>query len=478
MSLKMNLSLSLPSSVDDPVQTGDTSIRRNCRQIGALFKSLASGNLSIGNGRLGSNHAYGTVVLASTSGDLVVTIAGTSVTRTHASSDDADGAALAVSINANATLNKLVKARYATATDTLTVEALVAGSGGNYSFAVSGTGLTVSGPALTLGADDVVLDFRSAADKAWAFVTATHTITGTVGAVIGGTTVTITAPLGVGDTVAGRAAANQGLREIANAINANTTVNKWVRARTVPNAYVQLTSTTADVVTVTVNGTACSATGLDTDEDVTGPLLVTAINALTGTHGCVARYVASSDILYVRSVVSDKRVSLAVSGAGAGTSAVGGVATKTISIDAVTADVITVTIGGVACTITGTNTDEDTQGALLVTAINAKTGAHGCVASYATGGGGGAAGTLTVTSKWPGAAGNQVSLAITGAGIGSSAVTGAAVALDGGYDRCEIECLVPGVIGNAIALTASGTGITAVGALLSGGTESRVAYTL
>ena len=151
-------------------------------------------------------------------------------------------------------------------------------------------------------------------------------------------------------------------------------------------------------------------------------------------------------------------------------------ASQTISIDAVTADVITVTIGGVPCTITATNTDEDTQGALLVTAINALSGTHGCFASYASGGGGGAAGTLTITSQYPGAASNEVTLAISGAGKGDSAVT--AGLLDGGFDRVEIECIVPGVIGNAIALVASGTGITVSAALLSEGSESRVAYTL
>jgi hypothetical protein len=203
-------------------------------------------------------------------------------------------------------------------------------------------------------------------------------------------------------------------------------------------------------------------------------LLVTAINAQTATHGCVARYYTATDILYVRSIVSDKQVKLVVSGAGMGSSAVGGNASQTISIDGVTADVITVTIGGVACSITGTSTDEDTQGALLVTAINAKTGDHKCVASYASGGGGGAAGTLTVASVYPGAAGNEITLAITGAGIGASAVT--AAYLTDGYDRCEVECRVPGVIGNAIALVASGTGITASAALLESGAESRVAY--
>lgn len=476
MALKMNLSLSLPSSVDDPVQTGDASFRRNCRQVGQLFERLGSGNLSVGpSGRLGSNHSYGTVTLSTTSGALVISVNGTSVTRTASGGDDTDGAALAASINANATLKTLVRARYATATDIITIESLVTGTGGNYALSVSGGGLTASGAAMTLGADDAVIDFRSAAEKAWSFITATHTVTGAVGATVGGTTVTVTAPLGVGDTVAGRAAANQSLRLIANAINADATTSKWVVARTVPNAFITLTDTTAGALTVTVNDKACTVTATTTEDDV-GALLVAAVNAQTAVHGCVARYVDATNNLYVRSVISDKRVKLAVSGAGMGTSAVGGVATQTISIDGVTADVITVTVGGIACTITGAGIDEDTTGASLVTAINALVAQHGCVASYVTGGGGGAAGTLTVKSMYPGSAGNQITLAIAGAGKGSSAVT--AALLDSGYDRCELECLIPGVIGNAIALVASGTGITAGAALLSGGSESRVSYSL
>ncbi len=474
MSLKMNLNLNLPSSVDNPVQTGDSTPRRNCRQLAKLFDRLASGNLSISaDGRLGSVNAYGTVALSGCSGSLTVTVNQITVTRAHASSDDADGAALAASINSDTNLKKIVKARYAASTDKLTIEAIVAGAAGNYSLSVSGTGLTASGANLTLGLDSTVLDFRTSAEKAWAFLTASGAITGTVGGVIGGTTVTITAPLGVGDTVAGRAAANQGLREIADAINANTTVNKWVRARVTPNAYVQLTSTTADVVTVQVNGIDCSVTGLDTDEDVTGALLETAVNDKTEQHGCTARYVASSDILYIRPIKSDKRVKLKVSGAGAGSSAIGGNASMTILLDTVSSYVLTVTVNGTACSTTGIGTDEDAAGALLVTAINAKESDHGCNASYNTG-----TDTLTVYSLSPGSAGNEISLAISGTGAGSSAVTGSATALDNGFDRCEIECLVPGVIGNAIALTASGTGITAVGSLLSGGSESRVAYAL
>ena len=474
MALKMNLSLNLPSSVDNPVQTGDSMPRRNAKQLSRLFDRIASGNLSVGpSGRRGHVNAYGTVALSSCSGDLVVTIGTTNITRTHASSDDADGAALSASINANATLKPLVKARYSASTNDLTIEARKPGAAGNLNLAVSGTGLTASGTSLTLGTDSPVLDLRTSAEKAWAFLTADNTVTGAVGGVIGGTTVTVTAPLGVGDTVAGRAAANQSLRLIADAINANTTTNKWVSAQSVPNAFIQLTATTADVVTVTINDCPCSATGTDTDEDVTGPLLVTAINALSSTHGCEARYVASSDILYIRSLTDNKRPKLQVSGAGAGTSAVGGNAYQTILLDTVSSYVLTVTVGGVACSTTGTGTDEDAAGALLVTAINAKESDHGCVASYTDG-----TDTLLVASRFPGAHGNEISIAIGGTGAGSSAVTGSATALDHGWARCEIECLIPGVIGNAIALVASGTGVAAVGALLSGGSESRVSYTL
>lgn len=468
MSLKMSLSLSLPD-VDQPVQTGDTTHRRNCRQLGQLFNKMSMGNVGADGNSHGFAHGYGTVALSSCSGDLIVTIDGTSVTRAHASSDDADGAALAALINADTTLNKKVLARYSASTNKLTITSKVAGVDGNYTLKVSGTGLTASGAALTLGADQYSLDLRTSATPAESFVTAAAAVTGSVSVTIGGTAVTLTAPTGTDS-----AAANQYINELATAINANSTVNKWVRAFVAPHAYVTLTATGADVVTLTINDIACTITAGGT-EDTDGAALVTAINALTASHGCVATYKASSNVLTLTSIRSDKKVKVFASGAGATTVTPGGHATGEVTLTDTTADLFTVTVGGVDCTVTATTTEDDV-GALLVAAINAQNTAHRCTASYVD-----ATNLLTIRSDYAGAIGNEITLAVSGDGIGTSAASAATLGSGGtsvaGFDKCVIQCLVPGVIGNAISLTGD-TAVTADTAVLQGGVESRVTYSL
>lgn len=459
MSLKMNLSLSLPD-VDNAVQTGDPTHRRNCLQLSQLFKKLANGNLPVD--RVGSCHAYGTVQFTGTAAAAqTVTINNTVVSQTGSGTADTDAASMAAAINANAVLSKLVVARAAAATDLVTIQAKKAGAAGNYSLSCTGQGLTASGTALTLGSDQNVLDLRTSAVNASGYMYATSALSGAVGATIGGTTVT--------DTAAG--GDNQTLKLVATAINANTTVNKWVRARTVPLGSVNLITTTADVVTVTVNGVACSATGLDTDEDVTGPLLVTAINALTSSHGCIANYVASTDVLYVVPADGKEKVELAVSGAGAGGSTIGGHASEYYTLTATDAGAVTLPINGVSCTITAGGT-EDTDGAALVVEINRLVNAHGCLASYNSG-----TNVLTITSKAAGSAGNQISLGVA-SGAGATTVTRHGALLTGGTDACQVFSRLPGVIGNAIGLVASGTNAIVSGSVLSGGSESRVAYAL
>lgn len=469
MALRMSLNLALPD-VDNPVQTGDTTHRRNCRQLGQLFHKMSMGNVGADGNSLGIVHGYGTVTLSSCSGDLVVTIDGTSVTRAHASSDDADGAALAALINADSTLNKKVLARYAASTNKLTIKSKVAGVDGNYTLKVSGTGLTASGAALTLGADQYSLDLRTSATPAETFYTAAATATGTLTATIGGTAVAITAPTGT-DT----AAANQSINELATAINADATASKYVRAFVAPHAYVTLTATDAGAVTLTINNIDCTITATGTEDD-DGASLVTAINALTASHGCVATYKASSNVLSLTSVRSDKKIRVFASGAGATTVTPGGHATGEVQLTNTTDGEFTVTVNGVDCTVTATATEDDV-GALLVTAINAANVAHNCTASYAAG-----SDLLTIRSDYAGALGNELTLAISGAGAGDSTVSGAVFGTGGtavaGFDKCVVQCLIPGVIGNAIATTATGTGLTADNARLQGGAESRVTYSL
>ena len=126
MSLKMNLSLSLPD-VDNAVQTGDPTHRRNCLQLSQLFKKLANGNLPVD--RVGSCHAYGTVQFTGTAAAAQsVTINNTVVSQTGGGTADTDAASMAAAINANAVLSKLVVARAAAATDLVTIQAKKAGA--------------------------------------------------------------------------------------------------------------------------------------------------------------------------------------------------------------------------------------------------------------------------------------------------------------------------------------------------------------
>jgi hypothetical protein len=263
MALKISLNLTLPD-VDNPIQTGDTTHRRNCLHLADLLKKLASGNLP----------------------------------------------------------------------------------------GVAGT---------------TTLDMRTSGASASAYLTASSA-SGSVGATIGGTTVTATASGGD----------NPSLALIKAAINANTTVNKWVVA---------------------------SIAGLATASEYV---------TLSGTSGT-----------------------------------------------------LTVTINGTGVSVTH-NTDDDTDGAALATAINASTRRNLITASYNAGNN-----RLTITANSAGSAGNAITLAVTGTGLTANGAT-----LSGGTDKCVVTSLVPGVVGNSISFVASGTGITASGARLSGGTESRVSYSL
>src|SRR5512133_2511694 len=106
------------------------------------------------NGTVGAQ-ATGTLTMASSSGTVGGTIAGTAVTVTWATSDTLSAAALATAINANATVNKLVRATSALGVVTLT--ALAAGIVGNQiTLVASGTNVTASGAKLTGGAGDDV----------------------------------------------------------------------------------------------------------------------------------------------------------------------------------------------------------------------------------------------------------------------------------------------------------------------------------
>jgi hypothetical protein len=124
MSLKLNLSLTLPS-IDNPVQTSDTAHRRNCRQLSDVFKKLASGNMigvagsSVLDFRTSGVSAAADISLVNGATSLASVIGGTTVTTTYSAIGGAgqsvqhDNETLtthASDINANTTVNKWVTA--------------------------------------------------------------------------------------------------------------------------------------------------------------------------------------------------------------------------------------------------------------------------------------------------------------------------------------------------------------------------------
>ncbi len=94
--------------------------------------------------------AYGTLTLASSSGTVGGTINGTSITTTWATSDAVTAAALAVLVNANATLAPLFVASALFGVVTITCR--VAGAAGNaYTLTATGTNVTASGAGTLTG---------------------------------------------------------------------------------------------------------------------------------------------------------------------------------------------------------------------------------------------------------------------------------------------------------------------------------------
>lgn len=99
--------------------------------------------------------ATGTLTIASGSGTVGGTIAGTAVTVTWGTSDTATATALAAAVNANTTVNKLVKATSAAGVVTLTAH--VAGPLGNkITLVASGTGVTATSGTLGAGTGQTV----------------------------------------------------------------------------------------------------------------------------------------------------------------------------------------------------------------------------------------------------------------------------------------------------------------------------------
>jgi phage tail sheath gpL-like len=154
-SLTVTLSGFGKSPMDQGV--GSASIKDMVKAIRTMLNAASSGAytgtpyLSVVYSASDAVLASGTLTMASSSGSVGGTIAGTAKTVTWATSDALSSAALAAAINADTTLNKIVMASSAGAVTT--VRALVPGTVGNKILLVaSGTNVTASGAALTGGA--------------------------------------------------------------------------------------------------------------------------------------------------------------------------------------------------------------------------------------------------------------------------------------------------------------------------------------
>jgi len=209
-----------------------------------------------------------------------------------------------------------------------------------------------------------------------------------------------------------------------------------------------------------VNGaTSCAS--------VIGGTTVTTTYSASGGAGQSALHDYETLVTHAADINANTTVNKWVSAALSGDVA----ATGTVQLTTTTTGAVTVTIGGIVVSVAGA-TDEDVVGALLVTAIHASRASNLVSAAYDTG-----TDVLTLTARTAGYAGNAITLACGGAGIGGSAV--GAAALVGGTDLLTITCLVPGVIGNSISFTNASTGTTESGSgRLASGTESRVTYSL
>lgn len=162
--MKLSLLLTLPD-VDNPVQTGDASYRRNCRQLGALFEKIGSGNLVGVAGtttldfRTDGVACVKSVALVNGATSLVTSIGGTSVTTTYSAvggagqSEQHDNETLnthSADINANATVNKWVTASVVGTAAASEYVALSGTDTGTLTVTIAGSATSVTGA----GVDD------------------------------------------------------------------------------------------------------------------------------------------------------------------------------------------------------------------------------------------------------------------------------------------------------------------------------------
>jgi len=155
------ISISAPKGVIPTVATAAANMRESLSAIGSFFHRCAMGMepgavgetfiaLQEGSTDAALAAASGTITISGGSGTVGARIGGQLITVTWATSDTNTAALLAAAINADATLSKVVSAT--SALGVVTVTALKKGVEGNFIATVlQGTGVTVSGTALTGG---------------------------------------------------------------------------------------------------------------------------------------------------------------------------------------------------------------------------------------------------------------------------------------------------------------------------------------
>jgi phage tail sheath gpL-like len=153
-----SITVTLSGLTNGPAQEGvlGPDVRTMALAVARVLQAAAAGaygstaRFSLSYSLTDSLQASGTLTISSGSGAVGGTIAGTAKTVTWGTSDTASAAALAVAINADATIKGFVYATSAAGVVTLT--ALVPGVAGNrITLVASGTGVTASGATLASG---------------------------------------------------------------------------------------------------------------------------------------------------------------------------------------------------------------------------------------------------------------------------------------------------------------------------------------
>lgn len=231
-----------------PVLRDTSSPREQIAALGdwlaAIEEGTENGSVACCIGEADGVAATATITISSGSGAVNAWINGRLVTVTWATSDANTATLLSAAINASVDPNIVGYVTSSPSTNTVVLTASKTDATGDLiTLAVSGTGVTATGTALS-GA-------RAAAASGTLTMASSS---GSVGGTIGGTLVTVT--WATSDAASSTA--------LAAAINANTTVNKWVSASAV-GAVTTITalekSAIGNNITLVASGTNVTASG-------------------------------------------------------------------------------------------------------------------------------------------------------------------------------------------------------------------------